>query len=81
MKQKQEGQCHDRFCGKGVGEENRSGRAGGRAGAGRRGQRWLPKTAEADTAVSAEGAALSAKLKTNEDRVALLTAMRLVGGE
>ena len=34
----------------------------------------LPKTAEADTAVSAEGAALSAKLKTNEDRVALLTA-------
>ena len=33
-----------------------------------------PKTAEADTAVSAEGAALSAKLKTNEDRVALLTA-------
>lgn len=30
----------------------------------------LPKTAEADTAVSAEGAALSAKLKTNEDRVA-----------
>ena len=37
MKQKQEGQCHDRFCGKGVGEENRSGRAGGRAGAGRRG--------------------------------------------
>ena len=33
----------------------------------------LPKTAEADTAVSAEGAALSAKLKTNEDRVALLT--------
>ncbi len=34
----------------------------------------LPKTAEADTAVSAEGVALSAKLKTNEDRVALLTA-------
>ena len=34
----------------------------------------LPKTAEVDTAVSAEGSALSAKLKTNEDRVALLTA-------
>ena len=34
----------------------------------------LPKTAEANTVVSTEGAALSAKLKTNEDRVALLTA-------
>ena len=33
----------------------------------------LPKTAEADTAVSAEGAALSAKLKTNEETVVLLS--------
>ncbi len=33
----------------------------------------LPKTAEADTAVSAEGVTLDAKLKTNEDRVSLLT--------
>ena len=33
----------------------------------------LPGQAEADTAVSAEGVSLSAKLKTNEDRVALLT--------
>lgn len=40
----------------------------------------LPKTAEADTAVSAEGSALSAKLKANEDRVAR-DRMRLVGGE
>lgn len=33
----------------------------------------LPGQSEADTAVSAEGVTLGAKLKTNEDRVALLT--------
>ena len=36
----------------------------------------LPKTAEADTAVSAEGAALSAKLKTNEDSSTTLSSRR-----
>lgn len=32
----------------------------------------LPKTAQADAAVSTEGVSLSAKIKTNEERVALL---------
>ena len=32
----------------------------------------MPKTAEADTAVSAEGVSLSGRIKTNEDRTALL---------
>ncbi len=73
MKQKQEGQCHDRFAAKVSVRKIVVGvLAVGLVLVGA--AALLPKTAEADTAVSAEGAALSAKLKTNEDRVALLTA-------